>query len=455
MRRPIPPFETLLTGLGPRGVGIGVGPRGEEVHVRGAPPGARVLVAVTDRKRGVLHGRRVATLAPPPDGVAPRCAVFGTCGGCSLQELPLAAQREHKLAAALRAIGDGIGEGVVAHPIRGTDEPYGYRNKLELSFGPRRWLTDAEQAAGGSAEGAFLGFHAPGRFDRVVDLGRCELGSERMNEVIAVVRSHLAAPGSPPPWDPRRHEGWWRHLLLREHGGSLLVALFTGSDAHEDRVSALRAALGSLATAFRWLVNDEVADVARGRLLASWGPDHLLQPLGDSVFAVGPSTFFQTNTRATEVLYDTVGEAAGRGPRLLDLYCGSGTIGQALRHRFGAVLGIEEHAGAVEDARANAARNGVAAEYHAGRVEDLLDRVGCGPSDVVVVDPPRAGLHPRVAAHLAGVPAGVLVYVACNPGSLRVDGPVLRAGGWRCTDLWAVDLFPQTGHVEVVTRWVR
>jgi 23S rRNA (uracil1939-C5)-methyltransferase len=455
MRRHLPPFETLVTGLGPRGTGLAVGPGGEEVHVRGGAPGARVLVGVTARKRGIVHGRRLATVAAPPDAVAPRCAVFGVCGGCSLQELPLGTQRAHKQAAALREIGDGIGPDVRLHPVRGTDAAYAYRNKLELSFGPRRWLTEAEQAAGADAEGVFLGFHAPGRFDRVVDLERCELGSERMNAVVSTVRAHLAAAGSPPPWDPRRHAGWWRHLLLREHGGELLVALFTGTDEHGERVERLRAELGALATSFRWLVNGEVADVARGRLVRSWGPEQLLQPLGGAVFAVGPTSFFQTNTEATAVLYDAVGEAAGRGPRLLDLYCGSGTIGQTLRERFGSVLGIEENAEAVEDARANAVRNGVVAEYHAGRVEALLDRVGCGPDDVIVVDPPRAGLHPRVAAHLARAPAGVLVYVACNPGSLRVDGAALRAGGWRCTDLWTVDLFPQTGHVEVVTRWVR
>ncbi len=444
-----------MTGLGPRGTGLATGPKGEEVHVRGGAPGARVEVAVTDRKRGVLHARVVNTLAPPPDAVVPRCAVFGTCGGCSLQQLDLETQRVHKHAAALREIGDGLGEGVRIHPVRGTHQAYGYRNKLELAFGPRRWLTDAEKAAGASPDGAFLGFHAPGRYDRVVDATRCELGSERMNRAVAVVRAHLALPDSPPTWDPKAHVGWWRHLLLREHDDALMVTLFTGSSDHPERVEALYGALADTAVAFRWAVNPGVADVARGELQRSWGPDELLQPLGDAVFAVAPTSFFQTNTLATAILYEVVGEAAGRGPRLLDLYCGSGTIGQTLRARFPQVTGIEENPEGVADARRNAVRNSVSAEYHAGRVEALLDRVGCGPEDVIVVDPPRAGLHPKVALHLASSAARVLVYVACNPASLRVDGPVLRAGGYRCSDLYTVDLFPQTGHVEVVARFER
>lgn len=453
MRRPVPPFETVVEALGPRGVGLATGPSGEPVHVRGGVPGSRVRVAVTDRKRGVLHVRRLETLAPPPGAVAPRCAVFGTCGGCTLQELPPEAQRDARRALALAEVG-AVAEGATVHPVRAAARSYGYRNKLELAFGPRRWRTDEEQARGEAADGAFLGFHAPGRFDRIVDAERCELGTERANEAIGVVRAHLRRPGSPPTWDPRTHAGWWRHLLLRDHDSGLMVVLFTGSADHADRVEALRQDLRG-ARSFRWVVNPEVADVARGTLVAAWGDEVLTQALGGAVFEVGPTSFFQTNTEATEVLYATVGEAAGRGPRLLDLYCGSGTIGQVLRDRFAAVLGIEENPAAVEEARRNAVRNGVAAEYHAGRVEALLDRVGCGPDDVLVVDPPRAGLHPKVAAHLAAAPAGTLVYVACNPGSLRVDGAALQAGGWRCTDVWMVDLFPQTGHVEVVARFHR
>jgi 23S rRNA (uracil1939-C5)-methyltransferase len=454
VRKPVPPFETLVTTLGPRGVGVGAGPRGEVVYVRGGVPGARVQVAVTDRKRGALHARRLATITPPPGAVTPRCAVFGTCGGCTLQELPLELQRTHKHAFAVAELGP-VAEGATVHPMRGTDAAYGYRNKLELAFGPKRWLTEEERAAGVAPDGVFLGFHAPGRFDRIVDVERCHLGSDSVAAVVTTVRRHLHAAGSPPPWDPHTHAGWWRHLLLRDHDDGLMVVLFTGSDAHAERVELLQAELAASVRAFRWVVNPDVADVARGELRRAWGAEVLSQALCGAVFEVGPTSFFQTNTAATEVLYATIGEAAGRGERLLDLYCGSGTIGQALRDRFRTVLGIEENPAAVEDARRNAARNGVAAEYHAGRVEALLDRVGAGPADVLVVDPPRAGLHPRVSGHLAATRAGVLVYVACNPASLRADGPVLMEGGWRCTDVYPVDLFPQTGHVEVVARFTR
>ena len=153
------------------------------------------------------------------------------------------------------------------------------------------------------------------------------------------------------------------------------------------------------------------------------------------------------------MLYTAIGEAVGRGGRLLDLYSGAGSIGIALADRFDEVFGLEEVAAAVDDARANAAANQVQAEYVCARVEDALDRLGAGAH--VIVDPPRAGLHPKVVGRLAGLDARSLVYVACRPASLGRDAVGLRAGGWALRELWVIDLFPQTPHTEVVGRFER
>jgi len=467
-RRWQPPFEMEVTALGPRATGLGEAADGRTAVVRGAAPGSRVLVRVTGRKKGVWQGRRVRTIRPAAAGATPPCPVFGLCGGCALQELDGDAQRAAKADLVRRLVAPG--EEVRVHPVRGGTALYGYRNKVELSFGPRRYLDDESHAAGASIDGRFLGFRAPGRFDRVVDTDRCWLVDEGANTLLGIVREHALHGDAPPPWCNREHVGFWRHLILRsgQRTGERLVVLVTGPvEPHPQAdacVEALAQALqgaaladGSSVVGVVWWVEAGVADVARGDLRRQWGRDGLTEQLGEGPDAVrcrlSARAFFQTNTLGAEVLYDTVGEALSGQGTLLDLYCGTGAIGLYLGRRFARVLGVEEVASAVEDARANAALNGVQGTWRVAKVEQDLEALVDGDEVSVVVDPPRAGLHPKVAKRLASIRARELVYVACNPASLGRDAALL-APGWRMTDLWTVDLFPQTGHVEAVARFV-
>ncbi len=460
-RRHLPPCDVEITSLGPKGVGRGEAPDGREILIRGAPPGSCVHVRPFKRKRGTWHARRLHMVRPPADAVDAPCPVFGLCGGCILQELPLERQQAERQAMAQRLVEAELSlEGVTVHPVRGPSVPYGYRNKVELSFGVRRYLSEADHADGLPVDGRFLGFHAPGRFDRVVDADACLLAAPPMNQALGIVRAHALSPDAPVPWDSRAHTGFWRHLRIR-HGvrtEQVLVGLYTASPAEGDEAHVARLAEALLAepavVGVQWCINDGVADVARGEVRQTWGRDWLEERLGRITYRLSLDAFFQTNTAAAEVLYDTIGEALGESSgHLLDLYCGTGAIGLYLSDRFDRVTGIEEVASAVEDARANAARNGVEGTWRQAKVEAVLDEL---PTDArVVVDPPRAGLHPKVARRLARSPGDVLVYVACNPASLGRDGAILAEGGWRLTDLWTVDLFPQTGHVELVGRFVR
>lgn len=458
-RRRLPPFELEITALAPKGLGLGTAPDGAPMKVRNAVPGARVHVVPQGRRKGVWTGRKQHTVRPPVDGVRPRCATFGLCGGCMLQEASLEAQRRAKVAMALGMVEAGVGslEGVTVHPVRGGDAAYAYRNRVELSFGPQRWLSEADQASGLPHTGRFLGMHAPGRFDRIVDTPRCELVSEGCNELLEAVRRVALDPDAPLPRDPRSHEGFWRHLRLREghHTGERLLTLFTTSPAPGDEawVERIAEAVADRVVGTVWVINDGVADVAQGEVAKVWGRPTLEEHLGPRRFQLSWESFFQTNTLGAEVLYDTVAEAAGSGGRLLDLYCGTGSIGIYLADRFDEVYGIEEVASAVDDARANAERNGVKATFLASKVEHALETLGEGAH--MVVDPPRAGLHPKVAKHLATIDAASLVYVACHPASLGRDAALLAEGGWRLTECWIVDLFPQTGHVEMVGRFER
>ena len=447
-RRRIPPFDVRIEGLADTSSSYGEH-EGRRVLVRGGAPGSTLHVRPFRLKKGDIHARRVHCVEPAPDAVEPRCAVFGLCGGCSLQEVPLDGQRRAKHAMVLATLGDL--DGVEVHPMRGDDAAYGYRNKVELSFGVKRYLSQEDQDAGLPHGGRWLGFHAPGRFDRVVDTDRCELVPPGLNAVIRAVREHLATSAL-EPWDVREHTGFWKHLVLRETTtGERLVAFYTASEDGEDELAALAEQLDARVL---WFVNDGVADAAIGRLhRVLKGEPTIDEQLGALRYRLSATAFFQTNTRATEVLYDTIADAAGDGGRLLDLYCGTGAIGLHLGDRYAQVVGVELNPASVEDARANAARNGRDVTYICGKVEDVLPDLQ--PDDMAVVDPPRAGLHPTCSAWLAEADLSTLVYVACKPSSLARDRVVLEAGGWRLEALWTVDLFPQTGHVEAVARFVK
>lgn len=460
--RRIEPFAVQITALRPGSLGWGQN-EGEPVVVRGAPPGAVVIAQPFQKKAGVIHARRGALVQAPPDAVAPRCALFTLCGGCSLQEIPLTTQRAAKQAMVETLLGDL--SGVTVSPVAGEPEGYAYRNKVELSFGARRYVSEGDRAAGAPDEGRFLGFHAPGRFDKVVDAPRCELVSEGLNALIQSARG-LLERSALPPWDARALQGFWRHLVLRESwAGGRLVGIYTspppaGQEAvAEAELQAWAEGLPEDVVA-AWYVNPRTGDAAVGDLRAALkGEPALIERIGDVAFRLSPTAFFQTNTPAARALYERVGEALGlvpgarRDARLVDLYCGAGAIGLSLASRVREVLGVELNPEAVNDARVNAALNNIPATFIAGAVEDVLPALGA--DDLAVVDPPRAGLHPKASAWLAKQRCAALVYVACNPESLARDRQLLAAGGWRMTALWGVDLFPQTGHVELVARFER
>lgn len=463
-RRRLEPFEGEILRLAPRGLGEGVAPDGRPFRARAAPPGARVALRPSGLRKGVWSARRTGLVRPAVDAAVPPCPAFGLCGGCVLQELALDAQRREKAALALRQVeAAGALPDVPRHPVRGAPDAFGYRNKMELSFGTARYVAQADHDAGAPLDGRFLGLHAPGRFDRIVDLERCWLMDEAANQVLARVRAAALAPDAPPPYDPRAHTGFWRHLIVRSSSlGEVLVALNTTSEPGAEHVAALAEALcgaelgGKRVVGVTHLVSDGVADVAKGAVQRVWGAQTLRERLGPVELQLSLDAFFQTNTAGAEVLLGAVREALGDASgTLLDLYCGTGSLGLALAGGFERVLGVEVVEAAVADARANAAHNQIGhAEFRAAPVEGALDVLDA-PVDAIIVDPPRAGLHPSAARALATARADVLVYVACNPASLARDLELLRQGGWRIAALWTVDLFPQTGHIEIVARMVR
>jgi 23S rRNA (uracil1939-C5)-methyltransferase len=425
------------------GAGVARTDGGYVVFVEGALPGDLVRARVHDRKRSFAHARTLEVLEPGPDRVPPLAAH----PGAPWQELRYERQLEVKHAQvddALRRIGRL--DGFKLAPIVAATETWRYRNKLEYSFGA-------------AADGSLIcGFHAPGSWERIDAVEDCLLASERGNEARRAVLAFCREAGL-EPFDRRTRGGFLRNLVVREgrRTGELQLRLVT-APGELDR-EALAAAVQC--DGLLWTVTDAQSEGTGDgftELLA--GSDLLLERIGDLELALSPGAFFQTNTEMAERLYALVVEAAALDgwERVFDLYCGVGAIGLTLARRAGAVFGLELVAEAVTDAERNAASNEIAnVSFVAGDVRlalrDLVERAG--RPDVLVVDPPRAGLSQKIVRRVVEAAPRRIVYVSCNPTTLAPNAAAFTDAGWRLECVTPVDMFPQTPHIECVAVLAR
>ena len=480
---PLPPrpargaeIELTMEAFADRGKSLarlGEGDSGYVVFVAGAVPGDRVRVRIQKRKRSFAEARLLELIEPSPLRVVPRCRYAQPCGGCKWQHVAYSAQLEMKREAvesALTRLGgiDLAAHGVSVAPTLGADHAEGsggiylYRNKMEFSFSTGRWLTDDEVASGETFDRDFaLGLHAPGRFDKVLDLHECHLQSTWSARLVNGMRE-LAKANGWTPWDARATRGFLRHLVIRQaaHTDDRMVNLVTS--AHDpERLAIVEAWLRAdfpEATTFVNTINSGPAQTAFGEAMhVVFGPGTIRDKIGAHTFEIASNAFFQTNTVQAERLYAVAAEMAGLQPTdlLYDLYCGAGTISLFMADRVQRVVGVELIEEAVENARVNAVANGVAnTTFVAGDMLKLFTGAFVeehGRPDVLVVDPPRAGMHPKVVGQLAALAPERLVYVSCNPRTQAEDlAKLLEATDYQVTGVQPVDMFPHTHHVESV-----
>src|SRR3989440_699068 len=416
------------------------------VFVRRGLPGDRVRARVTKVKRNHAEALVTEVLEPGPDRVAAPCAHSRAWGGCRFQALAYEAQaaaKEAQVADALRRLG-----GIVAPPLEPlvpAVERFHYRNKLEYSFTP-------------GPEGPILGFHKAGRWDEVLDIERCWLTTDLGNAIREAVRA-WAREEDLPAYDQAEGGGYLRHLVVREgrNTGQALVELVTAPGERFERgylVEVLRRF--PEVRSIHWAVNDTPAEVTNLPTTLLWGEDAIEEELLGLRFRVRPNAFLQTNTAMAERLYELALEAAGLtgGETVYDLYCGIGTIGLVMAPQALTVWGVDVSEESVACALENADLNGIGnAAFFAGNVGQALEelRERAGPPDVVVVDPPRAGLAGKALRRVGEAGAPRLVYVSCNPTTLAGDVKRLAADyGYRLERAQPVDMFPHTPHVETV-----
>ena len=427
------------------------------VFVEGGYPGDSVRAEVTKAKRDFAHARAVEIVEPSPDRVPIRCDhEGGECPGSPWQALRYDRQLEYKqelLGDALRRLGRH--EGFELEPFVPADEIWRYRNKLEYSFGP-----SSNPSAGLPADGSHalvLGFHQRGRWDTVLDARDCMLASERSNAVRNHVRDWCRSEGL-GAYDRRRNHGFLRNLVVREgiRTGALQLRLVTSegvfnADAFAESVLDRFPDAGIL-----WTRTHGVAEVSHGgttSLLA--GSQTLDEQLLDLRFQISPEAFFQTNTSMAERLYSLAADYAALegSERVYDLYCGIGTLSLVLSLRAGEVWAVDVVETAIADAIGNARLNEIDnAHFFAGDMRNAIRPLAerAPRPDVVVVDPPRAGLSQKVVRRLLELVPSRIVYVSCNPTTLAPNARQMVDGGYRLVKVRGVDMFPHTPHLECV-----
>ncbi len=429
------------------------------VFVRRAVPGDVVNVRVIGKKKSFYEAEVIEVVTPSPQRVTPFCAHFGECGGCKWQQMDYAEQLRNKHQMVIDAF-ERIGKIEVGETltIQGCDENRFYRNRMDYAFSNKRWLSKAEMDIEDKGELNALGFHIPGRFDKVLNIDKCWLQDDMANNIRNGVRNYTISKGY-TFFDLREQHGLMRGLIIRNStvGEWMVIVMFHGNDtdAMDDVMGYIETTFPQI-TSLLYVINNKRNDTIYDQDVLVWkGKDHMLEKLGNLTFKVRPKSFFQTNTRQAETLYNIAVNFAGlTGNEVVyDLYTGTGTIANYVAGTAKKVVGIEYIEQAIDDARENAAFNNITnTVFYAGDMKDVLNDAfiaANGTPDLIITDPPRAGMHADVVKKICEIGAPRVVYVSCNAATQARDLDLMR-DTYRVVKIQPVDMFPHTAHVENV-----
>lgn len=442
----------------------------ETAVVKNSLPGQKVKFSVNKVRKGKAEGRLLEVTEKSPLETGRTCSLFGLCGGCTYLSLPYEEQlkvKEEQVKRLLDSVLNKQEEAWAFEGIKGSPKAYEYRNKMEFSFGDE--YKDGPLA---------LGMHKRGSFYDIVTVADCEIVDADYRLILQTVRDYFARE-KVSFFHRMSHEGYLRHLLVRKASrtGEILVALVTTSQDPWQGETAVEGSLDvdALITGFKDLLlsleqdkklagkfagilhitNDSIADVVQSdRTELLYGQEYFYEELLGLKFKISTFSFFQTNSYSAEVLYQTardyVGDLGGSDKTVFDLYSGTGTIAQLMAPAAGKVIGVEIVEEAVEAAKKNAAANGLDnCEFIAGDVLKVLDEVEEKP-DMIILDPPRDGIHPKALPKIIAYGVDHIVYISCKPTSLVRDLEVFLENGYRVDKAVAVDQFPWTANVETV-----
>lgn len=438
-------IECMIHGFGHSGTGVGRY-KGFAVFIGGALPGEQVKIRITKVKKTFAEGKLLEVLTAHPERIEPICPHFDRCGGCQLQHISYTEElklKQQQVVDQLERI--GLLKDVIIHPVKGMENPWSYRNKVQVPFA----------AVGGKVIAGFyqLGTH------QVVDMEACFIQTKLHTEITKKIKT-MVEKLAIPVYDETNHTGVLRHVLLRQgvHTGEWMVVLVTNGQTlpHKQAlITELRSAFPVI-TSIQQNINPARTNVILGKenkLL--WGMPVIYDQIGKIRFAISPHSFFQVNPIQTEVLYEQAKKYANLSGKetVIDAYCGIGSISLYLADKAKKIYGMEIVPAAIEDAKQNAALNKIGnAYFELGKAEEILpkwQKEGFH-ANVIVVDPPRKGCDETFLQAASKIQPDRIVYVSCNPATFARDAKYLIEQGYHLQEVQPVDMFPQTSHIELV-----
>ena len=428
-------------------------------------PGDVVNVQIRTKRRRYMEGYVTEYVKRSPKRVEPFCGHFGVCGGCKWQNIPYSEQiafKQQQVVDQLTRIGHL--ELPEISPILGSAKTDHYRNKLEFTFAPKRWKTYEEVARGEEiTDTPALGFHIPSMFDKILDIDYCHLQPSPSNEIRNEVK-RFCVEHEYPFYDIRQHSGLMRNIVIRtaSTGEVMVIVVFAVEDTEriEALMEHLRVTFPEI-TSLVYMINDKLNDSLGDREPILYaGRDHIFEQMEGLKFKIGPKSFYQTNSEQAYELYKVAREFADLSGKevVYDLYTGTGTIANFVASKAKSVVGVEYVEEAIEDAKVNSAINGITnTTFYAGDMKDVMNDEFVernGRPDVVILDPPRAGVHEDVIATILRAAPERIVYVSCNPATQARDLALMN-DHYKIVAVQPVDMFPHTHHVENVVKLIK
>jgi len=436
------------------------------IFIENAVPGDLVDIQITKKKKSFYEGKVIKYHKYSKDRVEPACKHFGICGGCKWQNMAYPEQLIHKqtwIEQNFKKIGKM--ELPKISPIIGSTETLKYRNKLEFTFSNKKWLTHKQmlqlrnESLPEEHEQNGLGLHIPGKFDKVIDLEECHLQEDPSNSIRMEIRKY-ALENKLEFFDIRAQKGLLRNLIIRTTlTGDLMVLISFYKDSKVEINGLMEHLIVKFPqiTSLMYVINSKKNDTILDLNIKIYhGKGSIVDEIGDLKFNIGPKTFFQTNTKQAASLYKIIGEYSDlTGKEIVyDLYTGSGTIANYLAKDAKKVIGIESVPEAIEDAKANSLLNNISnTEFVAGDMKDVLSETmidDYGKPDIIITDPPRAGMHEAVVRGILSIAPEKIIYVSCNSASQARD-IALMSDQYKIEKMQPVDMFPHTSHVENVS----
>ncbi len=428
-------------------------------------PGDVVNVQIRTKRRRYMEGYVTEYIERSPMRVEPFCAHFGVCGGCKWQNIPYSEQiafKQQQVVDQLTRIGHlSLPE---ISPILGSAKTDHYRNKLEFTFAPKRWKTYEEVARGEEiADCPALGFHIPSMFDKILDIDYCHLQPSPSNEIRNFLRKYCI-DNNYPFYDIRQHSGLMRNVVIRTASTGEVMVIVVFAEDNQEMIVPLMESLKEHfpeITSLVYMINDKLNDSLGDREAILYaGRDHIFEQMEELRFKIGPKSFYQTNSEQAYELYKVVRQmAALTGSEVVyDLYTGTGTIANFVAAGAKSVVGVEYVEEAIEDAKVNSAINNIHnTTFLAGDMKDVMNDefvAHYGRPDVVILDPPRAGVHEDVIATILRAAPERIVYVSCNPATQARDLALMN-DQYEIVAVQPVDMFPHTHHVENVVKLIK